>query len=244
MKKENIIKLLSCAALFILWILPCFELEIFSKTYVYLAAFAVSVAAIYIFKKELISFIVIAVATVAVSIYKYEYIFVVLPVVLLIFAHRCVSSKEEKKNESFNTSNNLTTLSFMCIAGQLCYAFIQYINTEPHRIENVYTALRLVPLFVILFVILAVQSRKKDNYKIIPKKKADKYFMIYLTSFVGLVTSVFTFYALNGYGIQSMRTEYIFWFIYVLTIGVNEDPYIGLLFNRIKQNVENVEKIK
>lgn len=244
MKKENIIKLLSCAALFILWILPCFELEIFSKTYVYLAAFLLSVAVIYIFKKEGISFLLIAVITAAASIYEYEYIFVVLPVVLLIFAHRYVSCKDEKKNESFNTSNNLTTLSFMCICGQLCYAFIQYMNTEPHRIENIFTALRLVPLFLVLFAVLALQSRKRDNYKIIPKKKADKYFMIYLTSFVGLVVSVFTFYALNGYGIQSMRTEYIFWFIYVLTIGVNEDPYIGLLFNRIKQNVENVEKIK
>lgn len=244
MKKEKLIKPLSLAALFILWILPCFELEIFSKTYVYLAAFAVSVAGIYILKKELISFIIIAAATLAVSIYKYEYLFVVLPVVLLIFAHRCVSSRQEKKNDSFNTSNNLTTLSFMCIAGQLFYAFIQYNTIEPHRIENVYTALRLVPLFVILFVILAVQSRKKDNYKIISKKKADKYFMIYLTSVLGLAVSVFTLHALNGYGIQSMRTEYIFWFVYVITMGINKDPYIEMTVNKLKHSVENVKKIK
>lgn len=238
MKKENITRILSVTVLFILWILPCFELEIFEKTYVYFIAFALSVAVMYITKRVWISFAATAVITIAVSFYNYEYLFLVLPVVLLVFAHYYASVVENKKGDSFNSANNCATLSFVCIIGEVFYSFIQYNNIEVHRIENVFTALKLVPLFIALFVFLTVQSRKKENYRIVPKKKADKYTMIYIISLLGLIVSLFTFHSLNGYGIQSIRTEYIFWFGYVITMGINRDPYIEIAVGRIKADTE------
>lgn len=232
---------LSLAVLFVLWILPCFELEIFSKTYVYFAAFILNVAVMYIIKKELISVSVTALITLAASIYNFEYLFIVFPVVLLVFAHHSISFTVDKKAESFNIGNNCTTLSFVFMVGEIFYAFVQYANIEVHRIQNVFTALKLLPLFIILFVILVVQGRRKENYKIIAKKKADKYVMLYLTSLFGLAVSLFTFHALNGYGIQSIRTEYIFWFVYVLTMGINRDPFIELTIKRIGKRMEELK---
>lgn len=241
MKKENVKKILCCVVLLALWLLPCFELEIFTKTYIYFAAFVPSVAVMYIFKKEWLSILLMAIITAAVSAYNFEYIFVVLPVVLLIYAHFSLSCTEEKKDESFNLGNNCTTLAFVCIVGEVFYAFVQYSNIEPHRIENVFTALKLLPLFLAFFTVLTLQGRKKENYKAVPKKKADKYVMLYITSLLGLLVSLFTFHALNGYGIQSIRTEYVFWFIFVMTMAVNKDPYIEMTLDGIKKRVERIK---
>lgn len=241
MKKDNIKKIISVLVLFVLWILPCFELEIFTKTYVYFVAFILSVVLMYIIKKKVISFLAIGIISVAVSVYNYEYLFTVLPVMLLIYAHFSAGNVENEKTDSFNTSNNCTTLSFMFIIGETVYAFIQYANIEVHRIQNVLTALKLFPLFVIFFIVLAVQGRNKANYKAVSKKKADKYVMIYLTSLLGLAVSLFTFHALNGYGTQSIRTEYIFWFIFVMTMAINKDPFIEITIKRIKAAVEEIK---
>lgn len=242
MKKETKRKLFSCIFLIAVWILPCFGFEIYPKTYVYTVAFVCSVAIMYISKKEWLSFMITAVIAVATSIYNYEYLFIVFPVVLLIYAHHSISFTEEKKAESFNTSNNCTTLSFLFIIGEIFYSVVQYDKIEAHRIANVYTALETVSLFVILFALLAMQSRKKKNYRIVPKKKADKYIMLYMTSLFGLAVSLFAFHSLNGYGTQSIRTVYIFWFGYVLTMAVNRDPYIEITISRLKLCIGASEK--
>ena len=241
MIKDNLKKIVSVLVLFVLWILPCLELEIFTKTYVYFVTFILSVALMYIIKKELISFIAITLISIAVSFYNYEYLFTVLPVMLLTYAHYSISNVENKKGDTFNTGNNCTTLSFVFIIGEIVYAFIQYANIEVHRIENVFIALKLVPLFIIFFIVLAVQGRNKDNYKTVPKKKADKYVILYLTSLSGIAVSLFTFHALNGYGTQSIRTEYIFWFIFVMTMAINKDPFIEITIKRIKAAVEEIK---
>lgn len=234
MKKETKRKLFSCIFLIALWILPCFGFEIYPKTYVYFAAFILSVAIIYFLKKEWLSFMLTAVIATATSIHNYEYLFIVFPVVLLIYAHHSISFTEEKKAESFNTANNCTTLSFLFMIGEIFYSVVQYDKIEAHRIANVYIALETVSLFLIIFAFLMIQSRKKENHRIIPKKKADKYVMLYIISLFGLAVSLLAFHSLNGYGTQSIRTEYIFWFGYVLTMAINRDPYIEITISRLK----------
>lgn len=242
MKKTIKRKLFSCFFLFAVWIVPCFDLEIFNKTYVYFAIFVPCVIIMYLAKKEWVSFVITALLTIGVSFYNYEYIFLVLPVVLLIYAHYFIDNESDKKADNFNVAVNCATLSFVFIVGQIIYSFIQYDKIEAHDIRNIFTVLRLAPALILFFSVLIVQCYSKKNARLIHKKKAKKYAMLYSVALFGVAVHVFSVYALNGYGIQSVRTEYIFWFSLILTMGANNDPYIDITMKQIKDLIEGNKK--
>lgn len=244
MKRENLKKLFYFLVLLILWIVPCFDLIVHSYTYYYFAAFAVSLLIMYLVKNRGAAFFGMAAVTAAVSVYRYEYIFLVLPVVLLMYAHRVLSleQKQKKKKDDFNLSNIYVTLSYMCIMGEVFYSFVQYSNLAVHKIGNLLTAMKLVPLLIAFFIVLTVKASEKKNYSIIPKADADRYKMLYIASLTGLAASLLSYHCLNDYASQSLRTEYLFWFMYIMTIAVNEDPFLKNALKGINRFFEKTDK--
>lgn len=245
MKKDLKKTFLWCAFLFIFWILPCFSMTVFFKTYIYFAFFVLSMAVLYLAKKETAALLGLSAISLAAAIYEYEYLFLVLPVVLLIYAHRSATQSLTSKGESKSAgglTDTYTTLSFILMIGQLVYSFIVYQTTEPHRAENILYALEVAPLFIALFIFLIVQTRSKKGTKghKADSKKQSSLKMIYFVSLFGTVISVSTFYAVNDYGTQHNRTEYVFWFIFVMLMAVNKDPYICSGIEKIEKRLSNL----
>lgn len=234
-------KIISCIFLFIIWLLPCFYQKTFDETYVFFAVFVLSVAAIIRVKSEGIKLLIITVITIASSVYNIKYLFTVFPVVLLICAHCFLSreKQEEKKREKIISAGTYATLSFIVIIGEIVYAFVQYNNNEIHKIENIYKVLKIVIIFIVAFTVLIIASASKKRSKKIANKKASEYTMIYIVSLAGLLVSVFMFYSLYSYEIQSIRTEYVFWFLFLLIMSFNDDPFIETIIEKMKQVINN-----
>lgn len=232
--------------LFGLWLMECFKMQVYFKTYIYFAAFVFSIAISYLVKKEGFALIGLSVVSLATALYNYEYLFIVLPVVLLCYAHRSatVRLKEIKSNGKAEEglTDTYTTLSGILMVGQVVYSLVVFQNTYPHKAGNLLYIMRIAPVFVLLFVLLCVEAFRNNGTKgnKTDSKVQNSLKMIYMVSIFGSILTAAAFYAVNGYGSQSYSTEYIFWFIFVMLMALNKDPYMYSGIKKIEKKLSDL----
>ncbi|MBQ8028237.1 MAG: hypothetical protein IJ262_02380 [Clostridia bacterium] len=236
MKKTFVKNLLWFLLLFVAWILPCFEMKIFKETYVYFSAFCLSVVLIFFSKKKWLSIVGVTVISAATAIFSFKYLFLVLPVVLLVFAHR--EATQNKSAEGL--SQAFSTLSLMLFAGQVILGFVSYSAENVHKVQNIFLAFKVMIFFMGLFSLLLVSASEKKQGKSDKKEKEKKLAlkMVYSVSLAGALVSVWSFYSLYSYEIQSPQTEFIFWFLYVVAMTANKDPYIEVFLQKLSEKTE------
>ena len=246
MQKDLKKTLLGFILLFGLWLMECFKLQVYFKTYVYFGAFVLSIAITYLVKKESFALIGLSAVSLAATLYNYEYLFNVMPVVLLCYAHHSVTRKLKEVKSNGKAEEGLTdtytTLSGILMIGQVVYSLVVFQNTYPHKAENILYIMRIAPVFVLLFVLLCVEAfRNKGTKRNKTDSKVQNSFkMIYTVSIFGSILTAVVFYSVNGYGSQSYSTEYIFWFIFVMLMVLNGDPYIHSGIEKIEKKLSNI----
>lgn len=246
MKKETRNTVLWCLFLFAYWCIGCFEMQVYTKTYIYFAAFAVSIGILYIAKKEWLALIGLAIVSLITAVFRYEYLFVVLPVVLLCYAHRSavqtINAKKEKNKHTENLTDTYTTISFILMIGQIIYSVIAYQNVSAHNVQNILYILRTAPIFIMLFVFLLVQAYSKKERKgfAVDSKSKNSFKMIYTVGLFGSVIMISTFYAVNEYGTQAGKTEYLLWFALAILMAINKDPFMYSGIDKVEKRLNDL----
>ena len=177
---------------------------------------------------------------VAVSIYNFEYLSFWCPSIFLLGSHKFIVDEvyEKKKNKTKDSLVSIyTTTSMILIFVQFISFFFVYKAEEEHYFKSTFLILRIIVVFVLFFTYLFSQTydKKEKKRQGIVKSVTDSLRLIYIVSAVGIVISMFNYFFANKISLRSVRTEFLGWYVFIISIINSKDPFLEAGMKKIKK---------
>lgn len=254
MKSNSKKVVLWCVFIAFIKLFPRLDMAIDLSYYIYLSAFAVSVAFIYLVPKKVIGMLIATAITVGVTVYQLDYFLYALPVLLLIIAHREITSfngksdlsevdkksKKKDKNQAVDLKDRLgiilSVVAVACSGVQLLFVepYTRRAELKDSVADFGYIICYIAILLVLFIMTFKVKSKKQSKAK---TEAVNQHRAFYIASVICVVISVISIYMNTNSTRIAGATEFNYWFIFIVAIILDNDYYLNAVTEKFNSLV-------